>query len=212
MTPDDADEKAWTWPARSRAVWPWTKIPAPVALPSRFFPNRLDEYTWEDWADEARAMYPVRYFLQQSLPRLFRRAWWPFPHAWYWIRTHTYNRYHIVDLRCPTWGLEYEWGWADASERIFLAAFQVLKEFVEHEYPGMVAWTPEVAAEIQELHLWWTIGRKQAWLAHRAHGAALGNDRHAPGFKAYLEEGDALDALDDTMLTRLIAVRIHLWT
>src|SRR3990167_9471713 len=49
--------------------------------------------------------------------------------VWYWIRCHTYNRYHIIDIRCK----DYKWGWIDQDHKMFLACFKCLEDYVEGE-------------------------------------------------------------------------------
>jgi len=53
----------------------------------------------------------------------------PFHDIWYWIRCHTINRYHMLDLRTK----EYRYGWMDQDWRMFHACFNCLVEFVEKE-------------------------------------------------------------------------------
>ena len=59
----------------------------------------------------------------------------PFRHlstALYWLRTHTYNRYHMLDMRSKVNG--YEWGWHDRSELILFANMALLRDFIEKEH------------------------------------------------------------------------------
>ena len=120
----------------------------------------------------------------------------PIGRAVYWLRTHTVDRYHLVDIRNPRNG--YTWGWIDRSDAMLFAAFAVLVDFVEKEYPGYVDWeyTDEMRAqrdEILALHRWWTKDRA--------------DERDADDGST-----DAMDDKDDAMLLRLMAVRGILWT
>ena len=68
--------------------------------------------------------------------RRWAEGWhrWPFRHiskALYWLRTHTYNRYHMLDMRSKVNG--YEWGWHDRSELILFANMALLRDFIEKE-------------------------------------------------------------------------------
>ena len=81
---------------------------------------------------------------------------------------------------------------------MLFAAFAVLVDFVEKEYPGYVDWeyTDEMRAqrdEILALHRWWTKDRA--------------DERDADDGST-----DAMDDKDDAMLLRLMAVRGILWT
>jgi hypothetical protein len=62
-----------------------------------------------------------------SLWRRFKR-WEPI----YWLRTHTIDRYHLLDLRGQG---DYTWGYLDPCHKMWLACFAVLCEFVEKEDP-----------------------------------------------------------------------------
>lgn len=124
--------------------------------------------------------------------RRFLDRWRPF----YWLRTHTVDRYHLVDMRCPRNG--YRWGWLDRSEGMLFAAFAILVDFVDREYPGYVDWehSDEMRAqrdEVMALYRWWTVERK--------------SERDA-------DDGttDVVDDKDDEMLLRLVKVRGILWT
>src|SRR5258708_2352151 len=59
----------------------------------------------------------------------FRKIWRFVRDLPYWIRCHTYNRYHIVDCR-NAW---YKWGWQDVSELMLYSSFELLRRFVENE-------------------------------------------------------------------------------
>ena len=112
----------------------------------------------------------------------------PFNHVsrfLYWLRTHTYNRYHILNLKCKRNG--YAWGWLDRSEGILFANMAILVDFVEKEkaFDCYVDWrsAEEVRAsgemendpsgdanrdghaaakkEMLEIYNWWTKGRKE---------------------------------------------------
>lgn len=114
--------------------------------------------------------------------------------AWYWFRTHTYNRYHIVNCKSPANG--YRWGWQDRSQLLLYASFNILKDFVEKEYPGYVDWNydePHRKArdEFLYLHKWWTEIR--------------------PAQVANTHDCDQ-DKEDQEHLLRLMAIREFLWT
>ena len=53
----------------------------------------------------------------------------------YWIRTHTKDRYHILNLKEaePENRDGYRWGWLDRSEVLLISSFLVLRMFVEQE-------------------------------------------------------------------------------
>jgi hypothetical protein len=111
--------------------------------------------------------------------------------AMYWLRTHTYNKYHMVDCRNPRNG--YNWGWKDRSELFLFANIAILNDFVEKESgldchidwrapeevddPDMDNWEKEnrkahahAAKEMKEIYRWWNHDRK---LEHDAYDKAL---------------------------------------
>lgn len=71
----------------------------------------------------------------KKLRRALRDAlWWAFGplKRWrplYWLRCHTYNRYHVVDCR----NRFYKWGWSDVDYLMLYSAFALLQRFVEKE-------------------------------------------------------------------------------
>lgn len=91
--------------------------------------------TWEEYYKKCKELYPVRYTLHETVKWLSR---WPrIRDAFYWLRTHTYNRYHILNLKEaePENKDGYKWGWIDRTNALPLAAFLVLRKFVEEEHP-----------------------------------------------------------------------------
>ena len=151
----------------------------------------------------------------------FLKLWKFFRNAPYWLRTHTINKYHLVDARCARNG--YAWGWIDRSDLFLYANFAILTDFVEKEYPGFVDWDYNEASkanktEFLALYNWWKTGRKEEHdevnrLPEPSSGYVL-----QPGvnkIRIHVNLADALDALDkkdNEMLRRLIAIRGVLWT
>ena len=85
-------------------------------------------------------------------------------HAACWLRTHTWDRYHMLDIRNRRNG--YEWGWMDRSEGILFANMAMLVDFIEKERAfEVINWDSddghrEAARELREIYEWWTQGRK----------------------------------------------------
>ena len=152
----------------------------------------------------------------------------------YWVRCHTFTRYHLLDLRDRGEGHGYRWGWMDRDHFMLLACFTLLRDFVEQEDPEIglrgeeghewtegqreaVAQQLAVEREIRALYEWWVRGRASE---HAAVEALLeGADdldfadliRH-PNFAEYSRRTDELEAKDDAQLLRLVKVRGSLWT
>jgi hypothetical protein len=137
---------------------------------------------------------------RSAIARLARAAWRPLERwrPFYWLRTHTVDKYHLIDIRNARNG--YAWGWIDRSDAFLFANFAILVAFVEKEFPGCVDWDYDddikaLAAEIKALYEWWTVGRKNE------HDAA--NDADAPV---------DTEARDDEMLLRLMKAKRVMWT
>lgn len=146
--------------------------------------------------------------------------------AWYWIRTHTYNRYHMVDVRNKRNG--YSWGWLDVSEKLLFANFALLVDYVENEKPFLRidwSWNEDLvfcAKEIKNLYWWWKVDRKRQ---HDAYDA-MSSQAYDGVFSVYAnelpelrelrdkchKEEERLQEVDTQNLIRLIKIRGCLWT
>ncbi len=170
----------------------------PMALPSKFFDGEDNfKYSWEDFDADMRKYHPIRYFLSETLSRWLRVSIsMRIEHWWYWLRTHTYNRYHILDLRAPEHG--YCWGWTDVDRKMVIANFKFLCEFVEKEEPfENIDWEDNpthsaVAKEFMELYRWW-------------------NEDH-PKILNSIDRRRDIVGIENEMLIRLIKIREYLWT
>jgi hypothetical protein len=64
----------------------------------------------------------------------------------YYLRAHTYNRYHIIDI--SNLDPDYKWGWIDTDHKMFYAMFKLFQDFMETEYEhGFVDWDANYTAE-----------------------------------------------------------------
>ena len=131
---------------------------------------------------------------------LFKTIKYKLQHIWYWIRTHTYNRYHIIDVR----NSDYSWGWIDADYKMFFACCKCLEYFVEQEecfkYNSYEGDWKMVGDEIKELYTWWKFDRQKEI------------DEHAKNIGNQDWDCDAMNKKDDMMLDRLMKIRRSLWT
>ena len=123
------------------------KLPGPKALgmsdndyamPSRLFPNNPTETTWEDYEEKLAQLYPVRFFLAYTLTTFFQDLWRdvtrPFKNAYWYVRHHTIDCYHWLDLRQPKgrwggWG--YNYGYCEVGQQIEYAIVNIFVRFVE---------------------------------------------------------------------------------
>jgi hypothetical protein len=132
--------------------------------------------------------------------------------AYHWVRCHTWNRYHIIDLRGHG---DYKWGWIDRDHAMWIACFSLLVDYVEKEEPFKYIdwdWNDEhqaVAREIKEIYDWWKSGRKKD---HEDLAAIDTEGYRGPGWQEYCRRSEELDQKDDEMFDRLMKVRKYLWT
>lgn len=139
----------------------------------------------------------------------------------YWLRTHTINRYHIIDIRCPRNG--YNWGWIDRDRALLYANFAILESFVRSELTAEYKYGPDIVnldyeipfpknaenvpeynaiTEIKDLFDWWVYFRPYS--NRLLDAIECGKNWHM------LSED--LERDDREMLFRLINIREHLWT
>lgn len=157
----------------------------------------------------------------------FNLRWrWPIYNIsgyWYWLKSHTYCRFHMLDIRSPR--NEYDWGYLDADSAMFYACFALLKNYVEREKPFEIVdwgWNKEhkkAAKEIKELYDWWVKGRKDEQDELDRLGEKLYHNwtnrqkrQKDKKWKEYIEQVNALEGKDQKQLLRLIKIRHFLWT
>lgn len=153
----------------------------------------------------------------------------------YWIRSHLWNKYHIIDISGEA---DYSYGWIDADHALLLANFKILRDFVEKEDPKVglrtlksygkadydSSWNKTVKAqlekekEIRALYVWWTKTRPKE---HKDLGKMLDsyddsllifNKSTKNNSMKWFNKNKELDAKDEEMLIRLIKVRGKMWT
>lgn len=213
------------------------------ALPMDWLDDlRLDDardpsrYSWEDWEVEMKRDHPVSWFVRREIPRPFKRAWDRIDDAIYWVKCHTLPsyRFHILDLRNPGGGIEWDHGWRDRTEVLLWACFKILVDFVELEKPydmeqEVDGLTPEQIEEqglttqlkkhreMMDLYRWWKTGRAEdeerisaLYTARDADYATKAERRAA--LDAWSKARDEFEERDQTNLLRLIAIRRYLWT
>lgn len=216
-------------------------------LSQRLFPpSRRAFYEWTDidtmqreWDEDERWQrqnFPVRFWIERVWEFVSR---WPrVSNVLYWLRTHTYNRYHILDLRDaePENPHGYRWGWIDRCQGIVLANFLVLREFVKQEKPWdcskAIARAEEEGdpngelpclrhqqksyEECMALYRWWTADRFAEYelfeAAEEAAREAYDRDDSEEQRDLYWLAATAQDDREGEMLRRLIDLRGYLWT
>lgn len=178
------------------------KLKKPVALPLKAFSSGEILYTWEDWIRDNKEEFPVRYFLTETLPKGFRRVRYILSNLYQWVRTRTWRKFHILDVR----NSEYTGGYRDLDTIMLYANFKILVDFVEKEMDGVFKehipsgmhedWEIthfeheiEIEQELKALYEWWT------------------KDRMRWNFMFHERV-----EVEQQMLHRMIEIRPYLWT
>lgn len=148
----------------------------------------------------------------------------------YWLRTHTIDRYHIINIKNQG---DYTWGWCDRNYAMYLACFAILVEFCEKELPysntcylSSDEWA-NAHGEMLLLYDWWKRGRAAEHDEVTAMFAKLdkmrfeklgdGYSRLLPptdqvAHDAWFKREHELEEKDEEMLARLLKVRDFMWT
>lgn len=176
------------------------------------------------------------------LRALGRRIWGDYKRGgivglYHWVRCHIWNRYHILDLRTTGTGdMDWDYGWRDRDNVMFIACFKILKDFVEKEYPTiglnekvedyfpanhqfypgereMIEEQIKWHNEVRTLFNWWVRDRKLEHDNVNVYFAQPDFDKSGkPDWTNYHKKREELEKRDDDMLARLIAIRGCLWT
>lgn len=176
----------------------------PKGLPIRGLCDE-GEYTWDDWEEETKAKYPIRFWLAETVPSWFKYSIQWNLRQWYWaVRDRIERKYHKLNLHDKANGYTH-YGYSDVRSRLVFANFALLREFVECEMDNVV-WDSDpghekVAKEIQALYKWWTEERPKAW-----------EDFEKGPWENILDEEYRLEEKDSEMVKRLMDIRLSLWT
>lgn len=209
----------------------------PRALPMRFLSNK-DSYTWEDWHEENKEKYPIRYFIFESVPRFFGYQKYKIEQYLYRFKSVTYKKYHLLDLRQPKDSYEnYRWGYIDECQQVLYANFNILVNFVKkqekyskHSFHEHIKWLESLQPKenvqnqidtfkkIYELYEYWTADRVQALKAYdtllnRWYKAAKNcneEEREALS-KESTELENKIKTEENSKLIEIIKVREHMW-
>ena len=158
--------------------------------------------------------------------------------TFYWVRTHTKDRYHILSLNEaePENEHGYKWGWIDRSEALALANFLVLRKFVEEERSldcseaikkaeeegdphgqlPLLRGQQEGHEEIMALYNWWVKDRFEEYKVfdeqEKVARDAYRKDGTQENSDKYYEACEAENKREEEMLIRLVKIRKTLWT
>lgn len=206
------------------------------ALPLRMVQPHTKEYTWEDYDKEVQIRFPVRYFIWIAIPSFFRKTFnpirWKVSDFIYKVKCHVLksHRFHLVDIRqSKESSYYYRFGYIDACDKILLANFNILKEFVESggatnlldtysieeiKSQGLMA-QHEHYLEMMEIYRWWTVGRKEMIEQKDKLFDSFKNEKDESVYRLksneFFEAEQQFDQFEDEMLIRLMKIRRGLW-
>lgn len=206
------------------------------ALPMRMITPFCKDYTWEDFDEEIKIRFPIRYFIWKVIPNLFKKRLYPLKRrigdSFYWLKCHLFKnyKYHLIDIRQPKESsYPYRYGYIDACDKILLANFSILKDFVENggvvnlldtysieeiKNQGLMT-QHEHYLETMELYRWWTSGRKEMLEKQDSLYDISKNEKdekqYRIKFREWMEFEEEFNKVEDEMLIRLMKIRRGLW-
>lgn len=205
------------------------KWEVPSSLPMRCF-SETNDFCWEDWHKKMKLEHPIKYFILESFPLFWHvKVSRNIEEAWYWIKCHTYKKYHLLDLRQP----DYKYGWADVREKIVFALFNLLQQYVDKELGGLekakehLDWLktieefpPEeqirVVQKAIELYEWWNVDRINLIKEQEKANDDWYEKKNSEGDKERLTKTFELESefekTMDSKLKEIIDIRLGLWT
>lgn len=192
--------------------------------------------TWEEYYKKCKELHPIKWKLSETV-KWFQH--WPrVKDVFYWLRTHTYNRYHILNLKEaePENKDGYKWGWIDRCDVLLLANFLVLRKFVEEERPWNCSERIKKLEvdgdengellhlynqqkdyeEIMSLYNWWVKDRLEENVQFEKNITDYYNDwKKDPtedNKQKWFHAEDARNRREEEQLIRLVKIRNCLWT
>lgn len=107
----------------------------PHSLPMRIFDPNSEKQTWEDWKAYSKQLYPVRYFISESVPSFIRVKFLRNIEEFnYWIKSFLIRKDHLLDLRGAPFLNEcgeYKWGYIDPDYTLERAIISVFEKYVK---------------------------------------------------------------------------------
>lgn len=226
------------------ASWIYNKLRLPtpkelgksdsIGLPMRQFSPFTTEYTWEDYHEEMKKLYPIRSWLYDTAFFWLKIYTVNKPQDLYWWFVHKFVRKeHLLDLRQPLNKADpypYRYGYIDAPERIKFACFNTLVRFMEKEHPesAFEGMTPEELndpdwkvqyesyKEAEAIYFYWVATRhdreKYCDKLHDHARNLTNEEEYEAAIQIWLEEYGKAQDLEDEMLMRLMRIRRTLWT
>lgn len=207
----------------------WSKTDS---LPMRSFQPNVQGFTWEDYHQKMKSEYPIRYFLFETLPSLWRYIQFYFSMLRSYIKYNLIKRIHLLDLRQKSvagGGDDYRGGYIDPREAMLYACMNVLERFIsETDAENHLRWMESQVSELPEdsderaifeencdlyrealaINYWWTVSRKNAYANLQL---AWDNASSHEEKMSIISKEQGFDREEDEMLHRLVNIRMGLW-
>lgn len=207
-------------------------LPVPSALPLRSITGTLvTEFSWEDWHDEMKKEYPIRYFLLNRIPHyLTVHIKMPIDDFIYYIKCHSLKEYkfHLLDLR----NNEYKFGYQDQDTKLLYASFAILNEYAKaQDLDNYIKMLENESVNIDRLNACKEIKKLQNWFLYdrplkeeeinKALYIAVENGKKArinetydffEIYKEYEKLKEELRADENNAMRKIIDLRDFLWT
>jgi hypothetical protein len=142
----------------------------------------------------------------------------------YWIRCHTFTKYHIINCSQPKNSqYKYRWGFIDPCERIMFGLFNEVVKYVEGYIVKLDdSDRTDTDREILSIYQWWTIDHqndlKDLNYHYEEYGMLTLASDNAKAFKEAKEKLEVINILEqksnreiEEYLIRIIKVRESMW-
>lgn len=202
-------------------------------LEMREFSPHTTNYTWEDWHEEVKRDYPVRYFIFETLKlklgikkRQLSQFIWDIKY-----RIMPEHKYHYLKLSQPKGFYEkYQHGWIECDQQMLFALFGILRDYVEKQLDGEFPTFSESETqdisyyeqikfyeEAKDLYDYWINRRKikkenlekllNEWSELRKSSQKTDNEL----YKKYRKAEKDFENEEDKNLIRLVKIRRYMW-
>jgi hypothetical protein len=202
----------------------------PYALPSNIFDgkfNNTKEYYWENWNEEMKYKFPVKYFIFETLPDYISYYYNIINQWFYKIKSLYFKKRHLLDIR-PNNKINYKYGYCDPCEQILYANMAILCNFIEKEYDSIYSIKKEIdickkenhdrGSKIEkalEIYNWWmnyTITYNSDKLYNNLYNEQSFYNEQNENLKKLVEFEKERDNEIKNKLKELIDIREFLWT
>jgi hypothetical protein len=204
-------------------------------LPFKFL-SKPEDYCWEDWEEEVKDKYPIKYMIVKTIPRIWIKIKNLTLVPYNYIKYNYFKRYHMLDLRQPKGACErdeYRYGYSDPCERFLYAGFNLLVEFVEKELididklilsmqdciENSDEWLKdnykfhlEIYKEIKVLYSYWKRDRKIVYLENKILFEICNKSKLEEDRKKWREAELKFDKDEQDMFLRLAKIRECMWS